>query len=146
MNLLRRWHCQLVTASLQATSVDEQVLTPALDWVSTSCQKTNHSLLHPAWTWDGVQPHTLVTCDKTTNWWTSCYVVYHTIVNGCGSRQRHTFSILHYCIVYSQNGNIITVYESNASSYTCIYKAAHSTLYKKDIIISSIILLGTRQL
>ena len=76
------------------------------------------------------------TCDKTTNRWTSCYVGYYTIVNGCGSRW-HTFSILHYCIVYSHNGNIITVCGSTALSYTYIYTAAHSRLYKKDIIIIS---------
>ena len=55
MNLLRRWCSQLVTVCLQGTS--KQVLTPAYDWVSISCQKTSHPLLHPPWTWDGVHHH-----------------------------------------------------------------------------------------
>ena len=58
INLQRRWYSQLGTAFPQGTS--NQVLTPDLDWVSISLQKVSHPLLHPPWTWDGVQPDNII--------------------------------------------------------------------------------------
>ena len=94
IHLQRRWYSQLGTACLQVTSDDEQVLTPALlRCVSTSHQNPNHPCSHPPWTWDGGQPHNVRNMRLD-----------HKLVNImlCRSRQRHTFSMLYYCIVYTQ--------------------------------------------